>query len=183
MKLKYFLLFAFMFGCFRTATAQQTAKTSDDILKEAYKKASAEKKNVFVIFHASWCVWCHKMDSSMNDKVCQKMFADNYVICHLTVDESKENKMLENPGADALRKIYHGETAGLPFWMILDKNGKFLVDSKMLPAGAAANAERENIGCPAAKEEVAYFTNVLKATSTLKDPQLKIIEERFSKNK
>ena len=182
MKTKHFLLLTLWMLVFTVSNAQQ-AETSDNILKAAYKQAAAENKKVFVMFHASWCVWCHKMDSSMNDKSCQKLFNSNYVICHLTVDESKDKKALENPGADALRKRYYGETAGLPFWIILDKNGKFLADSKMLPANAKAGAEKENIGCPATQEEVAYFINLLKATSSLKDPQLKIIEERFSKNK
>ncbi len=183
MKLKHFLLFALAISCATATRAQQSPETTDHILKEAYKKAGAENKKVFIIFHASWCVWCHKMDSSMNDIACKNMFVSNYVVCHLTVDESPEKKKLETPGADAFRKIYHGEQAGLPFWLILDKNGKFLGDSKMLPAGAAAGTEPQNIGCPATPEEVAYFIRLLKATSAIKDPQLKIIEERFGKNK
>jgi hypothetical protein len=182
MKLKHFILLAFVLNCFNVAKAQEQVKTTDQVLKEAYKAASVDNKKVLLMFHASWCVWCRKMDSSINDMACKKMFLTNYVICHLTVDESKENKMLENPGADAFRAKYHGETAGLPFWLILDKDGKLLADSRMRKPGDTLDAPGDNTGCPTSKNEVAYFLSVLKTTSNLKDPQLKIIGERFSKN-
>jgi hypothetical protein len=41
----------------------------------------------------------------------------------------------------------------------------------------------ENVGCPAAADEVAYFTSVLKSTSKLKEEQLAIIAKRFSLNR
>ena len=181
MKTKHFLLLAFAISMCTAVVAQPTM--TENILQKAYKQARLENKKVFVIFHASWCGWCHKMDSSMNDKSCQKFFNDNYIICHLTVDESKDKKNLETGGADEFRKKYHGENAGLPFWLIFDKNGKILADSKMRAEGKGLDAEGESIGCPASKEEVAYFIKLLKQTSSLTAAQLKIIEERFSKNK
>src|SRR3712207_6933629 len=42
--------------------------------------------------------------------------------------------------------------------------------------------EGNNTGCPATQEEVAHFISVLKKTSSLKDPQLAIIEKRFRQN-
>ena len=180
--MKQFLLLAFSAVLLNAVAAQTTAPSSDDILQTAYKQARLENKNVFVIFHASWCGWCHKMDSSMNDISCRKFFTDNYVTCHLTVDESKNKKDLENPGAVAFRAKYHGEDAGLPFWLIFDKKGKLLADSRMRPEGAGLDTKGESIGCPASKEEVAYFIKLLKASSALTYPQLKIIEERFLKN-
>lgn len=180
MKLKHFALLTFLLSSFIFATAQQSALPTE--LKAALKKAAAQKKNVILIFHASWCGWCHKMDSSMNDASCRKMFESNYVTCHLTVDESADKKNLETPGADAFRKIYHGEKEGLPFWLILDKNGKLLADSRMLAAGETVAKQGTNTGCPTSKEEVAYLLSVLKKTSTLNDDELQVIGERFRKN-
>ena len=114
-----------------TLAAQTSPSSADHILKEACQQAAKEKKNVLIIFHASWCGWCHKMDSSLNDKSCKKFFDDNYVIRHLVVDESKDKKDLENPGAYELRTKYHGDDEGIPFWLIFDKEGNLLADSQI----------------------------------------------------
>lgn len=162
--------------------AQETAKPASDILAEAYKKATAEKKNVILMFHASWCGWCHKMDSSMNDISCKKFFDDNYVTVHLTVEESAKNKNLENPGAAELKKQYMGEKAGLPFWLVLDNNGKLIGDSYMRKTGVGLDMPGDNIGCPASAPEVAAFVQILKKSSKLTDKELEIITTRFRKN-
>lgn len=170
------LLLLFSFQAFtQPPSAQQ-------ILKTAYAQAKKENKNVFVIFHASWCGWCHKMDSSMNDAVCRKFFGDNYVICHLVVHESKGKEQLESPGALELMKEYRGDQSGIPFWLIFNSDGKWLSDSKMRSEGAGAAASGINVGCPATEQEVAFFVEVLKRTSRLGPDQLKVIQKRFLQN-
>jgi len=164
-----------------TLLQAQLPPSADDVLKEAYKQATAEKKNVFVIFHASWCGWCRKMDTSINDKTVKKFFDDNYVIRHLVVYESKGKEKLENPGATDLLIKYKGNDQGIPYWLIFDKEGKLLADSKMRPEGAGPE-QGDNSGCPASEPEVQHFVNVLKKTSTLDDAQLKIIYARFREN-
>src|SRR5215212_8327496 len=116
MKLR-FILFALLFFLFVPETrAQRGPLSADEIMQQAYQQAAKEKKKVLVIFHASWCGWCHKMDSSMNDKNCRKFFEDNFVTCHMVVNESKDKKNLENPGADEFKIKYHGDGVGIPFW-------------------------------------------------------------------
>ncbi|MBI5856816.1 MAG: thioredoxin family protein [Sphingobacteriales bacterium] len=155
--------------------------TADAIMNNAFEKAKSENKNVFLMFHASWCGWCHKMDKSMNDPVCKKFFDDNFIVCHLVVDESKDRKNLENSGADELRKKYHGDGQGIPFWLIFDKTGNLLADSKMRKEGEGPG-DGQNTGCPATEEEVNYFIEVLRKSSDLHPPELKIIRDRFRKN-
>jgi len=167
---------------FSTVHAQRGPLSADEIIQEAMQQAAKEKKNVLIIFHASWCGWCHKMDSSINDKACKKFFDDNYVIRHLVVDESKDKKNLENPGADELRTKYNGDNEGIPFWLIFDKDGKLLADSQLRPEGASLEAKGENVGCPAAEKEVAHFINVLKKTSHINKPEQVAIEKRFRQN-
>ena len=187
--MKRIYLITFLATCFfivgHTQSALQEREditpSSDEILKKAYKQAASQHKNVFVIFHASWCGWCHKMDKSMNDVACKQFFDDNYIIVHLVVDESKDKKALENPGANELRAKYYGSGLGIPFWLVFDKEGKLLSDSKIRAEGETAD-KGNNSGCPANAEEVAFFINVLKNTSALDATQLEIIRKRFREN-
>ncbi len=177
--LKLLLIFCFVF----LSVLAQPARTADEIMKEAYARAKKEKKNVFVKFSASWCGWCHKMENSMKDPACKKFFDDNFVIVQLIVDESKDKKDLENPGADAVRTKYNGDkNDGIPFWIIVDNNGKLLGDCYIRKAGESLTVKGKNSGCPANEEEVANFIAVLKKTTPLTPAQLAIISERFRKN-
>ena len=162
--------------------AQPSPQTTDEILSAAYKEAARDNKYVFIMFHASWCVWCHRMDNSMNETALKKYFDDHFVIRHLVVDESKERQHEENPGADEFRKKYHGEEQGIPFWLILDKDGKLMADSKMRPAGAGLEDPGQNVGCPASEDEVSYFIGLLKKFTKLNDEQLEQIRKRFREN-
>lgn len=135
------------------------------------------------MFHASWCGWCHKMDASLKDASIKKYFDDNFVIEHLTVDEGKDKKHLENPGGEAMKIKYNGKDMGLPFWVILDAKGNLLYDSKMKEKTAEGTVRLVNIGCPASDEEVVAFTDILKKATKLSPAALKQIALVFSKNK
>lgn len=181
MKAKIFTA-AFLLLLYIKLDAQQSPPTADEILKEAYLRAAKENKKVFIMFHASWCGWCHKMDSSMNDKSCRRFFEENFVIRHLVVYESKGKQNLENPGALEFLTKYKGNDKGIPFWLVFDKNGNLLADSKIREEGAGLEAEGNNSGCPATKEEVKHFIKVLKKTTELNQEALEIIEKRFREN-
>jgi thioredoxin-related protein len=159
----------------------QPVPTADKIVKDAMQRAAYEHKNVFIIFHASWCGWCHRMDSIMNNAACKKLFNDNYVIEHITVMESKNNKSKENAGGEELMKKYNGEGQGIPFWLVFDAKGNLLADCQVRPDGAALTTKGQNTGCPATKEEVAHFVKVLKKTAKLNANQLAVVEKNFVK--
>jgi thiol-disulfide isomerase/thioredoxin len=167
---------------FFSAWSQSSAPTVDQIMKEAVQQAAKEKKNILIIFHASWCGWCRKMDSSINDNSCRKFFEDSYVIRHLVAYESKDKKSLENPGVYAFLSRYNADELGLPSWFIFDQNGKLLADSQMRPHGANITTRGENIGCPASEKEVTSFIEVLKKTSHLDASQEAAIKKRFLQN-
>ncbi|MBS1920428.1 MAG: thioredoxin family protein [Bacteroidetes bacterium] len=162
--------------------AQSVPPSADAVMKDAYRQAAREGKNVFVIFHASWCVWCHRMDTSMNDASCKKFFDDHYVIRHLAVDESKDKKNLENPGANEFRNKYGGADLGIPYWLIFDSNGKLLADSRIRIDGNLNSTPGDNSGCPATEKEVAYFIKILKQTSNLSADEEIVIAKRFRQN-
>ncbi|HTE25279.1 thioredoxin family protein [Flavitalea sp.] len=156
----------------------QAPEAADKIIADAQAVAAKENKNIFVIFHASWCGWCHKMDTAMNDPSIKKYFDDNYVIRHLVVLESKSKKNLENPGALDLMKKQSEETSGIPFWVVYDQRGQKLFDSREKLANGQTG---ENVGCPASEKEVDHFINVLKASSKINEEGLTAIRKRFRK--
>ncbi len=152
------------------------------VLKKAVVEAGNQNKKVLLMFHASWCVWCHRMDSSLVDAATRKFFDDNFVITHITVSESKENKNLENAGGQEMMEKFNGKDMGLPYWVFLDKDSKLLFDSRIKTTAADGKVRDGNIGCPASQPEVATFISILKKITTLTDPQLEIIAKRFRQN-
>ena len=180
MKTKLALLI-FLFISATSLFAQKAPASAEEIMKEAFVTAQKKDKNVLIIFHASWCGWCHKMDTSLNDVSVKQFFNDNFVIRHLVVFESKGKKNLENPGAPEMITKYGGKDQGIPFWMIFGKDERFLADSRMT-ATVNGVEKLQNSGCPATEEEVDYFIRVLRKTTSLKDEQLEKIKTRFRKN-
>ena len=179
------ILILFLFILFPAIMkSQDIIPSSTEALRKAEESASKEHKKIFLMFHASWCGWCKKMDKSMEDPAISKFFTNNYIIVHLTVMESPTKKSLENPGAFDLMKKYNADNAGLPFFVILNPDGDLLADSYIKPLeGKVAPGKLKNTGCPSEENEVAYFISILKKTSSLKDKELAMIAERFKKNK
>ena len=176
-----FLILVLIFVTVTSLFSQKAPLSSEEIMKEAFTSARNQNKKVLLMFHASWCGWCHKMDTSLNDASVKKFFDDNFVIRHLVVFESKGKENLENPGALEMLTKFEGKDQGIPFWLIFDKDEKFLFDSRM---SAIVNSTEKlvNTGCPASKEEVDYFIEVLKKTTDLKEDQLEKIRTRFRRN-
>jgi thioredoxin-related protein len=176
-----FLIPLLLFITVTSLFAQKVPLSSEEIMKEAFASAKKQNKKVLVMFHASWCGWCHKMDTSLNDASVKKFFDDYFVIRHLVVFESKGKENLENSGALEMLERHEGKDQGIPFWLIFDKDEKFLFDSRM-PASVNGTVKLQNTGCPASKEEVEYFIDVLKKTTDLKEDQLEKIRTRFRRN-
>jgi hypothetical protein len=121
------------------------------------------------------------MDNSMNDPSCKDYFDKNFVIRHLVVDEAKDKKDLENPGANELRTKYYGDGQGIPFWLVFDKDGNLLSDSKIHKEGEVPEGG-QNVGCPANEEEVSFFIALLKKATNLSAGDEAKIRTRFRQN-
>jgi thiol:disulfide interchange protein len=132
--------------------------SAQELLSAAAKTGKAQNKTIMVHFTASWCGWCKRLDAFLNAPEIGKLMTDNYVLLELTVHESREKKALENPGAEALMKEMGGADAGLPYYFFLNKDGKKIGDSLVMPGG-------KNIGHPANAEEIKAFVGLLERTA------------------
>lgn len=147
------------------ASAQQNAtmvpasppRPANELVQEGVKQARAANKNLLVEFGASWCGWCHRFETFLDDSVAGKLMRDNFVVVHLTTLESKGKEALNNPGADRILKEM-GATGGIPFFYVLDGSGKKLADSNIMPDGS-------NVGHPYTPEEIAAFDGFLQKTA------------------
>lgn len=157
-----------------TAQTTTVVPSAQEMLVPVLAQATKEKKKVLLIFHASWCGWCRKMDSSLADPAVKPAVDRNYVIAHLTVLESPNKKSLENAGAQGMMERWGGRGLGLPYWVVLDADGKLLHNSQYKP--------NENAGCPASAEEVGFFVEVLKKTSKMTEEELEKVRVRFRRN-
>ncbi len=163
--------------------AQETP-SAQAVVKEATTQASVKNKQVFLVFHASWCGWCHMMDSLLTKTPLAKTFNKHFVLAHITIMEQKpERRKDENPGGMDLFAQYGGSSnAGIPYWVVLDKDGKCLANSRMKGATEDLTGNNgDNTGCPGEPQEVAYFTTVLKQAAHFSSKEIEEVKEVFGK--
>lgn len=182
MKLK-FLLLAFILITSGITYGQDKPETTAKIMDDACKLAAKDGKSVMIVFHASWCGWCKKFEASVKDPLCSEFFDKHFVIRYLDILERGDKKSLENPGAEELFNKNAGQNGGVPYFLIFDKKGTLLSDSKMKAAGDTSNKPAENMGCPTSEEEVAAFIQILSKVTKVTDAEKAAITERFKKNK
>ena len=152
-------------------------KQAEQILKSALSEAKASNKNVFLIFHATWCPWCKRLDKVLETPEVKKIMDANYVITHLDVLERKEKiAEFENPGGKEIMKKLGGENSGLPFYAFLNEKGDKIANSNVMP-------QDSNLGFPGSDEELEAFKSLLKKTSkNISDADYSIIVETIKKN-
>ena len=155
-----------------SAFRPQPAKT---VLDSAVREAEASHRTVFLIFHASWCSWCRKLDAVLESPDVKKIIDRHYVVVHLDVLERGDKvRTLENPGGDEIMNTMGGKDTGLPFYAFIDGAGKKIADSKVV------GPSKENIGYPGSEEEITQFENLLKQTAhRLTDEQRAQVMKHF----
>jgi thiol:disulfide interchange protein len=139
----------------------QTIKpdSAQAILKTAVTEARSSNKNVMLIFHATWCGWCKRLEAALNDTAIKPLIDKNYVVTMLDVKERGDKiQTNENPGGRALLSGFGGDTAGLPFIVFLNEKGGMIANSNVMP-------KEQNIGYPGSKEEIAAFVKLIKKTA------------------
>lgn len=131
------------------------------VLSGALARAKSENKRLLVHFSAPWCGWCHKLEDWLAQPQIAALMAIDFVDLKIDTDRMTN--------ADAVSKqLGRDEKGGIPWMVILDADGKALVNS---------NGPSGNIGYPAKPDEVGHFMKMIQsAARKLTAEQLKSIE-------
>jgi thioredoxin-related protein len=140
------------------AAASRTPEPASTVVDAAVKRANAESKTVWVVFGASWCGWCRKLEAFLAAPEVRDIIEKHYLIVPVTVMENGAKEALENPGGEAMMRELGGGAAGLPFYAFLDGSGKRIANSMAMPKGG-------NIGFPANPQEITAFMVVSDKTA------------------
>jgi thiol:disulfide interchange protein len=145
---------------------QATPPSADDVLAAGMTQAKSGTKAVFVDFSAPWCGWCRRLDEYLHRPQIAEVFDSYFVSVKIDVDRFK--------GGKEMAARFGGEKAGLPFMVMLDANGKLLIDSFAKPGA--------NTGYPGSPEEMAHFLKMVRqAAPKISDSQIALLESELKK--
>jgi thiol:disulfide interchange protein len=147
-----------VFAAVDTTTAP-TLPSADEVMTQAKTSATAEHKNIMLVFSASWCGPCRMYEALLKDPKTGPIIEHYFVIANLDVGEKPSDKRhADSPGAAKLESSLGGARAGYPFIVFLDPAGKPIVNSLRPVKGKAAG---DNIGYPALPEEIDWYMTML----------------------
>ena len=146
------------------ATAARPSATA--VLNAAEAEAAREHKNVFLIFHASWCPWCHRLEALLSAPSLKPFFDRNYVIASIDGQEAPTQLGLENPGWKDLMATYSATGQGIPYWLFLDPKGNILATSRS-PFDSDRKGMPGNVGFPGYQHphDLALFEEDIRASA------------------
>jgi len=150
-------------------TALHAEPTANDILSQARATATAQHKNILLIFSASWCGPCHMFQHFLDDPTIAPIMNKAFVITTLDADEHPtDTKHHDTPGAVDLRAKLGGAAVGIPYLVMLTPAGHPIVNSLRPDPSAPAGG---NIGYPAVPAEIDWFMQMLQKSAPTLTPQ------------
>ncbi len=118
-------------------------------LEKGLADAKRDGRRVFLHFGAPWCPWCHRLDDWIDRSDVATLLAKDFVCVKIDTER--------NPGGQSMLDRFaggEGKSGGIPWYVILDSDGKPIADSFAKPGA-------DNIGFPAAADEIAAFGAML----------------------
>ncbi len=127
----------------RWMVPRQDAKA---LLTNALSRASSDDKQVFLTFGAPWCGWCHRLEDWLAQPEVSSIVERDFVVTRIDIERM-------TAGNDVMLQFRGDARGGIPWYVILDANGKKL---------ATSDQPGSNIGYPASPTEIDQFLALLK---------------------
>lgn len=125
---------------------------AQELLASALKRAKAENKRVIVQETATWCGPCRLLSRYLIKE--QHLWERDYI--WIKMDHRWTDAF------EIMKKMRDGAQGGIPWWAILDKDGKVLVTSN--------DESGANIGFPSDQSGRAHFRTMLEKTAIRLNP-------------
>ena len=142
-------------------TSDRDTRTADCLLKAAEATARSQQKNVLLMFSASWCAPCHRLQSFLVDPTIRPIF-DRYFVKLIVISGERpdDTRHQNTPGAEQLLESLHDTDTNLPLVVMLNSSGKVIVDS-VRPVLGPRNLHA-NIGYPESPTGIDWFLEMLR---------------------
>ena len=141
------------------AAAPNKGPSASQILHNAESQARSGHKNIMLEFGASWCINCKLYDRMLNDHSMRAILNRYFVFTTMdTGERPNELHQADTPGGVAFENSIGGKDAGWPFLVILNADGKLIVNSYRPDEKSSTG---DNIGYPVLPQEVDWFIVML----------------------